>query len=85
MMFKKGDRVKVIVGHNEYNKVLTNKVGTVVKDDKDFVGVEFDEHIRGHDCDNGSAKNGYGWFVQKENLVPFQDKVKNWRNKIEND
>ena len=70
MKFKKGDRV--IVNDNKSADIigieLVGNVGTVLEYHSSecvgdhLLGVEFDEHMLGHDC-NGQCKWGYGWWV----------------------
>ena len=78
--FSVGDRVKVVLlALNGWR--LTGKTGTVVRIGRD-VGVDFDNHISGHDC-RGAAKNGHGWYVDasclklipevKETIVIYRD------------
>lgn len=58
--YKVGDRVN----HNHYS----DGMGTVVEVNSRDVGVDFDHHINGHDC-NGAAKNGHGWYCAFEDVT----------------
>lgn len=61
--FKVGDRVKCI--HRDIKGY--GKVGTVVKNGDTSCGVKFDEAIGGHSLD-GTCENGYGWWIDSNNL-----------------
>jgi hypothetical protein len=62
MTFEIGDRVQTI--KDWACKKLTGKKGTIVKvpGSGTMYGIEFDENIRGHDCD-GKAKMGHGFWL----------------------
>lgn len=82
MKFEIGDRVKTLVTYQGINKRVINKVGTVVhfyEDDFTDIGVEFDDNIRGHDCE-GHAKYGHGWYIMYKHLE--LEKVTNWKVRI---
>lgn len=70
MEFKVGDRVGV---KSEYGRIghedrwADGLFGTVCVTYNYDVGIDFDEHIHGHDC-GGAAKAGHGWFVRRNYL-----------------
>lgn len=85
--FEVGDRVTVKkeyganIGHD--NRVPDETlIGTICKirtDNADMfsdilIGVAFDEHIYGHDCD-GTCEYGYGWFIRSRFLVPVENSL----------
>lgn len=70
--FNVGDRVRCVVDSPEGNVYIeVGSYGTVVRTfddepydgDRDRIGVEWDNYVHGHDCTNGNASDGYGWFV----------------------
>lgn len=76
--FHVGDRVMIT---NEAVVYISNhlvdpfSVGTICNvpnQPHNFVGVEFDTDIKGHDCE-GTCKPGHGWFVIAEDLVYLED------------
>jgi len=59
MEFKVGDRVKCIKAGDENIHAL-NKIGTIIHiDHRLIVGVEFDDHVNGHDEFGG--QDGHVW------------------------
>lgn len=77
--FKVGDRV-VCIDDKDYIKRLIGKHGRVVSVDDDAlpIGVEFDEDIYGHSCDE-RAKGGHGWYFKTNELCheqPTKQKVR---------
>lgn len=58
--FKVGDRVRTI--HDDRDRRLEGKIGTVVEVAGFCVGVDFDSEIDGHTCD-GFARMGHGWYL----------------------
>lgn len=69
--FKIGDRVKCVraVANNKY---VLDKIGTIVENDYDKFGVEFDEYVHGHYCFLGSYrihKDGHCWWCGESDLV----------------
>ena len=57
---KVGDRVRAI--HDDRDRRLEGKIGTVVEVEGCCVGVDFDSEIDGHTC-GGSARMGHGWYL----------------------
>lgn len=64
--FKYGDHVKVVEG---YGKAKAGMSGKVRKIFDDWVGVEFDVDIHGHDLGH-RCKYGYGWNLPESCLAP---------------
>lgn len=59
-----GDIVEIL-GH--YDSFLERKKGRIVCTGHRDYGVEFDDHIGGHDCE-GHAREGHGWYVPERYL-----------------
>ena len=57
---KVGDRVRAI--HDDRDRRLEGKIGTVVEVEGFCVGVDFDSEIDGHTC-GGLARMGHGWYL----------------------
>ena len=57
---KVGDRVRAI--HDDRDRRLEGKIGTVVEVASSCVGVDFDSEIDGHTC-GGLARMGHGWYL----------------------
>lgn len=57
---KVGDRVRAI--HDDRDRRLEGKIGTVVEVEGFCVGVDFDSEIVGHTC-GGLARMGHGWYL----------------------
>ena len=57
---KVGDRVRAI--HDDRDRRLEGKIGTVVDVAGFAVGVDFDSEINGHTC-GGFARMGHGWYL----------------------
>ena len=55
-----GDRVRAI--HDDMDRRLEGKIGTVVEVAGFSVGVDFDSEIDGHTC-GGLARMGHGWYL----------------------
>ena len=67
-----GDRVVATPKMAEYyENVKPGFAGRVVRYDhgQDFVYVEWDDYVHGHDCD-GLACDGYGWNVPIKAVEP---------------
>lgn len=60
--FQVGDKAKYT--RVDYNKIPIGTIGKiiVIEETSPKYGVEFDEHIGGHNC-CGLGKNGYCWYV----------------------
>jgi hypothetical protein len=72
MNYKVGDRVKHQYQHGVGHGGNMNRVGTVVSvKPHDVYGIDFDEHMNGHDC-NGRAREGHGWncYEVELELIP---------------
>lgn len=57
---KVGDRVRAI--HDDRDRRLEGKIGTVVEVEGCCVGVDFDSEIDGHTC-GSLARMGHGWYL----------------------
>lgn len=64
--FKIGDRVE-FTGELLSNSINIGDKGTIVSLDDNFVGVDFDRNIYGHDC-NGRGREEHCWYVSFESL-----------------
>lgn len=84
MSFKIGDRVRHVPLYGDSVEPSSDKIGTIVNIRTTGVfGVEFDEHIHGHDCD-GYARLGHGWnLVDLEIELVFESKKTIGRSKLE--
>ncbi len=60
----------VVEGVQDYvGKHLVGLRGKVVETDSaTYFGIEWNENIGGHTCDNGNAKQGHGWNVRREHF-----------------
>lgn len=73
-----GQRVRSLVNHPDGNSsIRVGSVGTVChtfgyRDGSGRIGVEWDEHVSGHDC-HGHCEDGYGWYVDPEYLEPIDE------------
>lgn len=63
--FRIGDRVRAI--HDDRDRRLEGKIGTVVEVEGFCVGVNFDSEIDGHTC-GGLARMGHGWYLPESYL-----------------
>ena len=61
-----GDRIIII--RDLWNKNLRNKHGTIIYVGRDLYSIRFDKNIGGHSCSH-RCTYGYGWNVEKENVV----------------
>ena len=89
--FKVGDRVvvcrtKFVIFFGEPRYLYNGDKGTVcdIHSYEKFVGVDFDNKFEGgHNCFNGTAKHGHGFFLPPEDLE-FVNKIltiKQWKKK----
>ena len=73
---KIGDRVRVIsvpeLVETFIDNVINGMTGTVKQLIGNFVGVEFDDYMGGHDGD-WNGKQGYCWYVLYENLEKIEE------------
>lgn len=70
--FKIGDRVKCICACDS-NPCIVNKVGTIIEIlDSEVFGVEFDENIGGHHC-NDKGRPGNCWWCKENTLILFKE------------
>lgn len=69
-MEKIGDKVKIVAKHR-----FQGKTATIIDIDNGRLGLEFDEYIGGHTC-NDIGKDGYCWYIAKEkcDLIEIEDK-----------
>lgn len=63
--FKVGDKVRAI--HDDNERRLEGKIGTVVEVAGFYVGVDFDSELNGHTC-GGLARMGHGWYLPDDYL-----------------
>ena len=77
-IIKIGDRVACIKEFEDRKETL-NCYGTVIAIDSNFcrIGVHFDNHIKGHDC-NRECPEGHGWFFNEDaNCLKLIEKDEN--------
>ena len=78
MVFNIGDRV-VCLKSISGNKFIVGEIGTVIgflnTPEGPYIEVEFDNHIRGHNCD-GKGKNGFCWRIPEGYLKYAEDPLK---------
>ena len=73
-----GQRVRSLTrGPDGNSHIYIGSVGTVChtfgySDGSGRIGVEWDEHVSGHDCQQ-HCEDGYGWYVDPEYLEPIDD------------
>jgi len=73
--FSVGDRVRNIKEY-DYHPKAVGKIGTVIwVTDSDYIAVEFDEHVDGHNA-LGKGKKGYCWCFDPEYLELVKDEPK---------
>ncbi len=77
--FKIGDRVKYIGTDSNYK----GKVGTIVTIDDDSIpyGVEFDEKVYGGHSLDGKCENGYGRWLELEEIESINLTLKDYTTK----
>lgn len=74
-MLKIGDRVRVVeIPRGIATSNMLNKTATVRMIKSGHCGLEFDEHVHGHDLD-GSVTYGYGYFVLQSEVVAYNEVV----------
>jgi len=83
MKFKIGYKIKVI--KDNWNKNILGKTGKIIgHHGHNIVKIEFDENMGGHNCD-GCCKHGYGWNIEKDDIVLINREITNWKKIIESD
>lgn len=68
---KLGDRVEYI-GYECQNMIKVGDKGTIVSVDDNFVGVDFDRNIYGHDC-KGCGRDEHCWYVSFKYLKKIEE------------
>lgn len=68
---KIGDRVEFI-GAECQNMIKVGDKGTIVSVDDNFVGVDFDRNIYGHDC-KGCGRGEHCWYVSFKYLKKIEE------------
>lgn len=76
-MFKVGDRVVFIM--DGYSKISKDSKGTVkhLLSNDNSIGIEWDEMVYGHDLLNHTGKNGYCWYVEKNEIKLLDNSLLN--------
>lgn len=69
--FKFGDRVEYI-GDECQNTIKVGDKGTIVSVGDNFVGVDFDRNIYGHDC-KGCGRDEHCWYVSFKYLKKIEE------------
>lgn len=63
---KVGTRIRIIKSSEGHS--FDKKIGKVVRDTANTLGLEFDHRFSGHDC-NGFGMYGHCWYFGKTNLI----------------